>query len=75
VRGRAGIGATVKRTAAARCVGGEPETQSGSRHSDELSAPCAALRPHVAGRLIIVIGAGGDRDAGKRPLMGMAAAA
>lgn len=42
---------------------------------DAIVAACAALRPHVAGRLIIVIGAGGDRDAGKRPLMGAAAAA
>ncbi|OSZ72594.1 UDP-N-acetylmuramoyl-L-alanyl-D-glutamate--2,6-diaminopimelate ligase [Sphingomonas sp. IBVSS1] len=42
---------------------------------DAIVAACAALRPHVTGKLIIVIGAGGDRDAGKRPLMGEAATA
>lgn len=42
---------------------------------DALSAACAALRPHVAGRLILVFGAGGDRDAGKRAPMGAAASA
>ncbi len=33
-----------------------------------------ALRPHVMGRLVAIVGAGGDRDPGKRPLMGKAAA-
>ncbi|WP_404480304.1 UDP-N-acetylmuramoyl-L-alanyl-D-glutamate--2,6-diaminopimelate ligase [Novosphingobium sp. BL-52-GroH] len=40
---------------------------------DALEAAIAALRPHVAGRLIVVFGAGGDRDQGKRPEMGRAA--
>ncbi len=42
---------------------------------DALSAAIAALRPHVAGRLITVFGAGGDRDTGKRAPMGEAAIA
>ncbi len=41
---------------------------------DALKTALTALRPHVMGRLIVVFGAGGDRDKGKRPLMGRAAA-
>ncbi|MBC3763911.1 UDP-N-acetylmuramoyl-L-alanyl-D-glutamate--2,6-diaminopimelate ligase [Quadrisphaera sp. RL12-1S] len=42
---------------------------------DAVAAALAALRPATAGRLVVVLGAGGDRDPGKRPAMGAAAAA
>ena len=41
---------------------------------DGLRTVLAALRPHASGRLIVVFGAGGDRDRGKRPQMGAIAA-
>jgi len=41
---------------------------------DGLKTVLLALRPHAAGRLIVVFGAGGDRDRTKRPLMGAIAA-
>ena len=37
---------------------------------DGLETVLKALRPHTQGRLICVFGCGGDRDKGKRPLMG-----
>ena len=37
---------------------------------DALEKAIAALRPFVRGRLILVFGCGGDRDPGKRPIMG-----
>jgi UDP-N-acetylmuramoyl-L-alanyl-D-glutamate--2,6-diaminopimelate ligase len=41
---------------------------------DAVRAALSALRPLTAGRLLVVLGAGGERDAGKRPLMGEVAA-
>ena len=41
---------------------------------DAIESVLRALRPSTSGRLIAVLGAGGDRDRQKRPLMGSAAA-
>ena len=41
---------------------------------DAVEAALAPLRPLTDGRLLVVLGAGGDRDPGKRPLMGEIAA-
>ena len=41
---------------------------------DAVTAALAAMRPLTAGRLIVVLGAGGERDPGKRPIMGEIAA-
>jgi UDP-N-acetylmuramoyl-L-alanyl-D-glutamate--2,6-diaminopimelate ligase len=37
---------------------------------DALATVLAALRPHAHGRLVVLFGCGGDRDPGKRTLMG-----
>jgi UDP-N-acetylmuramoyl-L-alanyl-D-glutamate--2,6-diaminopimelate ligase len=42
---------------------------------DALAKALEALRPAASGKLVVVFGAGGDRDRGKRPLMGEIAAA
>lgn len=41
---------------------------------EALACALAALRPFVSGKLVVVFGCGGDRDPGKRPIMGRIAA-
>jgi UDP-N-acetylmuramoyl-L-alanyl-D-glutamate--2,6-diaminopimelate ligase len=41
---------------------------------DALAKALEAVRPYASGRLVVVFGCGGDRDAGKRPMMGTIAA-
>ena len=80
-----GVAATLADLARLRPVPGRLEHAANNRagapvyvdyaHTpDALAAAAAALRPHTRGRLILVFGAGGDRDTGKRPLMGEVAA-
>jgi len=54
--------------------GGVPVYVDYAHTPDAIEAAIAALRPHVSGRLILVFGAGGDRDTGKRGPMGEVAA-
>jgi len=65
VRGRMELAATLPNGAAAYV--------DYAHTPDALERLLTALRPHTSGRLIVVFGAGGDRDRGKRPSMGEAA--
>ena len=59
------------------CVGernGAPIFVDYAHKPDALAKALQALRPYARRRLIVVFGAGGDRDAGKRPIMGAIAA-
>lgn len=55
-------------------VGGHPEGAAiyvdYAHKPDALEKVLRTLRPHVRGRLLCLVGCGGDRDSGKRPIMG-----
>lgn len=54
----------------ARHPSGAPIFVDYAHTPDALETVLTTLRPHVRGRLVVVFGCGGNRDAGKRPEMG-----
>ena len=58
----------------ARRDNGAPVYVDYAHTPDAVATALKSLRPHVIGRLVVVLGAGGDRDPGKRELMGAEAA-
>ena len=67
------IGVRGRMQLAARRTNGASVFVDYAHTPDALETALKALRPHVMGRIVVVFGAGGDRDTGKRPLMGAAA--
>jgi UDP-N-acetylmuramoyl-L-alanyl-D-glutamate--2,6-diaminopimelate ligase len=59
---------------AARLANGATAVVDFAHTPDALRTVLTALRPFVEGRLVVLFGCGGDRDAGKRPVMGGIAA-
>ncbi|MFD2263582.1 UDP-N-acetylmuramoyl-L-alanyl-D-glutamate--2,6-diaminopimelate ligase [Lacibacterium aquatile] len=55
-------------------LNGAPVIVDYAHKPDALASVLEGARPMVSGRLIVIVGCGGDRDAGKRPIMGEIAA-
>ena len=68
------IGAPGRLEKVASTAAGSPIYVDYAHTPDAVATVLMALRPHVRGDLHIVLGCGGDRDKGKRQLMGAAAA-
>jgi len=68
-----GVPGRMERAALHPC--GAPVYVDYAHTPDALMTILKALRPHARGKLVIVFGAGGDRDAGKRAEMGVVASA
>ncbi|MEA2779270.1 MAG: UDP-N-acetylmuramoyl-L-alanyl-D-glutamate--2,6-diaminopimelate ligase [Rhodospirillaceae bacterium] len=64
----AGVHGRIERVA--RHPNGAPIYVDYSHKPGALEAVLQALRPHAKGQLVVIFGCGGDRDRGKRPLMG-----
>ena len=73
--GRGGLLPGRSRPPAAGAAAASPDVFVDYSHKPgAVEAVLTALRPVTSGELIVVLGCGGDRDRGKRPLMGAAAA-
>jgi UDP-N-acetylmuramoyl-L-alanyl-D-glutamate--2,6-diaminopimelate ligase len=68
------VGVRGRMELAARLANGAAAYVDYAHTPDALERLLTSLRPHTSGRLHVVFGAGGDRDRGKRRLMGAAAA-
>jgi UDP-N-acetylmuramoyl-L-alanyl-D-glutamate--2,6-diaminopimelate ligase len=67
-------GAPGRMELAARHPNGAPIYVDYAHKPDALEAVLTEVRPQVKGKLAVVFGCGGDRDRGKRPIMGELAA-
>ncbi|APF38081.1 UDP-N-acetylmuramoyl-L-alanyl-D-glutamate--2,6-diaminopimelate ligase [Chelatococcus daeguensis] len=70
IHGLAGIAGVKGRLERVAEVNGALVVVDYAHKPDALAHVLDALRPYATGRLFVVVGAGGDRDPGKRPMMG-----
>lgn len=64
------VGASGRLDLVGTTAAGAPVFVDYAHKPDALEKVLEALRPYTRGRLVVVVGCGGDRDPGKRPIMG-----